>query len=647
MKEVESDYASSDNEESKIIKTNIQISDQSSEESVFNDDPSKLRLASMKSRISISKNKNNKSDSDSDDSLLNNPVNDKKKSKISNEESSDEEIKNSNKDNKVKSKQKYSDISDDSNDSDDNDKKSKPKPISKPKYSDISGDSDDSEDSKIEITPIKKPKNTTKPKYSDISDDSDDSDKEINSKPPKTKKNTQNQEISDDESDDESNVEDKIKPKTKTKQKYSDISDDSDDEDKSEKNIKEEPKNNKKQKYSDISESDSDDDIINTNRQRIKISDSSDGDQSEEERVKPKKKKVIISSDSDESIQNNERNRRIFESSDSDPSEEENKKKIPSSRSDSGSKKKIIKKKNKYISSSSEDEVNIIKPPTRNNKKISDISNSSDSNKNNLPMDTKPQKNDLLEKINQKFEENKQKRKNKLKDHNKKRNELQENPIFATHRDYLENFERMMTGKTEHRTRLEQMETTANETFERRRNELNGNTNAEQNLRVEVFLEATTTKGEYREVEKNNLNTLQNHEIELKKSLNRTQDLMELIMNTPSDNTNTELELLEEIEIPIDFGDFVVVRNYEEEIINLELTGMELISGGKGVQRITIGPKSNYYRRNRILKVWGISTNVQPKKTFDQVFSENLQIQNFIKQSEENIGRYMNFNFMN
>lgn len=227
-------------------------------------------------------------------------------------------------------------------------------------------------------------------------------------------------------------------------------------------------------------------------------------------------------------------------------------------------------------------------------------------------------------------------------------------PIMARHRQLQQQCEQALTRKTEEHRRMSEMEAQANRTYEQRRADLERNSNPNNadldqqviNLRSEVFDEVTRLKSQLREREKQLVEELSNHEIELRKAHIRRKEELDEFMTKGESGAEVATEIIEYIELSLDHKDFMISRNYEEEIKRIECEGMEVIEGGVGRPNLLVGAKQQFFKGKRFLRVWGVNYDVAAPVTMEGLFNKIVKIQSLIKESEENIRKYMLVNFM-
>lgn len=227
-------------------------------------------------------------------------------------------------------------------------------------------------------------------------------------------------------------------------------------------------------------------------------------------------------------------------------------------------------------------------------------------------------------------------------------------PIMARHRQLQQRCEQALARKTEEHRRMSEMEAQANRTYEQRRADLERNSNPNNanldqqviNLRSEVFDEVTRLKAQLREREKQLVDELSNHEIDLRKAHIRCKEELDEFMTKGESGAEVATEIIEYIELSLDHKDFMISRNYEEEIKRIECEGMEVIEGGVGRPNLLVGAKQQFFKGKRFLRVWGVNFDVAAPVTMEGLFNKIVKIQSLIKESEENIRKYMLVNFM-
>ena len=407
---------------------------------------------------------------------------------------------------------------------------------------------------------------------------------------------------------------------------------------------------------------DSDDDFApkkNNPTRGIDLSEDSDDDITSEKKTKKTNNRLVLSNDSEESdndkkpIPKQKPKKQIFnsDSSDFDFKPPKGKIKKVESEDESEDEKPLKgKKKNRFGDSSSEEDDD---PPKKNimnkNKKIQ-LSDSSD---DEMPINKQTLGNSGPSDLDQKFKKNKTLRMAKKKRYDQEVERLKQDSIFATHENMKKVFSEMNREKTRDRANLENLKQTANQEFELRRAEMMRNADPNsvqlnqqlQNIKNEVFAEANNLLVQLRNKEKNNLDTLQNHEIELRKRFNRKKEGIEELLATGG-NTKEDLVVIEKIEVSLEEKGFTIDRNYGEMIMDVKKEGFDVIEGGINRQAIIATPTERFFKKKRVLEVWGKNYDVQPKLGWDELFEASNRIQLLIDEWENNIAQYMSVNFL-
>jgi hypothetical protein len=490
--------------------------------------------------------------------------------------------------------------------------------------------SDDSDDESIKLNKNNKPN-------ADQSFVSSDDEFQINNK----KKKVEESFVSDDDSEDEeiSKVKKLSKKAEVSKKKNNFIpSDDSDDDDDDDFKNSVIPKTNVTKGYvpSDDSE-ESYKEPKKTNKYAVSDDSEDESPAPKKKRNNPIKKKKSFQTDSESDdnppIKNTAKQKNVYKDSDDSDSDTPIKRPEPS------------KKKNNFNVSSSESDFQEKKPNVQNFESSSNSENEQPTAPGNFQAE--------LAKKTKIFERNKKLRLAKKARYEQNKNNINNEALMKKHKELNNFFNQINNQKNIDREEITRMEEEANQNFERRRNEIMENTNPNSvevnqqllNVQSEIFNEVTTRKAELRETEKNNVDILNDHEIDLRKLLNRKREAMEELFVSPQNNQDKYV-LIEKIEIPSEQKSFVIRRDYGEVIHRIVNEGMEIVDGGVNLDKLMATPKDPYFKKMRKLEVWGIDYDSTPQPDVDTFFTQIVQIEALINEVTENIRKYMLFNFI-